>query len=166
MPSPAPPPVRRPAVSADQGLLQELLLDSRPELSFLEPQLRDQVVELQVRAQQREYAVAHPRATHEILVADGVDVGRLVLDEAPDSLRVVDLSVARDHRGRGIGSAVLREVIAEADAGGRAVRLSVWSANSGARRLYESLGFAAEAVGSADGHVEMTRSRDVPAVRR
>jgi GNAT superfamily N-acetyltransferase len=52
-------------------------------------------------------------------VADGQDVGRLVLDRRPDALVVVHLVVARRHRGRGIASATMRAVNAEA--GGRPV---------------------------------------------
>ncbi len=150
---------RRPAQSADHALLRALLLESRPELTLLDPVLRDQLVDLQVLAQQREYAAAHPRASHEILVVEGVDVGRLVLDPGQDAVRVVDVCVAEAYRGRGIGTSVLREVIGEAESAGRAVRLSVWSENAGARRLYESLGFVAESGGGAGGYIEMTRSR-------
>lgn len=162
MPTTAVTTTRRPAEPADDALLRELFVEGRPELSLIDPGLRDQLVDLQLRAQEREYAAAYPQSSHQILVADGAAVGRLILDKTPDAVRVVDVSVLSRHQRRGIGSSVLREVIDEAERGGRTVRLSVWWDNGGARRLYESLGFvAAEAIGtSAGGYLEMARSGD------
>jgi len=162
VPTTAVPLNRRPVSPADDALLMSLFADARPELFLLDPLVRDRVVDLQLRAQRREYAVAHPQATHDILVVDGVDVGQLVLAQTPNEVRIVDLSVLSSHRGRGIGSSVLREVIDEADRRGRRVQLSVWSDNTAARHLYASLGFVAEAkCDTAVGYVEMTRSTHV-----
>jgi ribosomal protein S18 acetylase RimI-like enzyme len=52
------------------------------------------------------------------------------------------LAVAEGHRGCGIGTSLLHEVFAFAQAEGmQAVRLDVVDTNPGARRLYERLGF-------------------------
>jgi ribosomal protein S18 acetylase RimI-like enzyme len=51
---------------------------------------------------------------------------------------------ARPHKGRGLGSAVLRTVLERTDAQGVAVGLSVLR-GSPARRLYERHGFVVEA---------------------
>jgi len=45
-----------------------------------------------------------------------------------------------DHRGAGIGGAILRSLLAEAAAAGKPVRIHVERLNP-ARRLYERLGF-------------------------
>lgn len=152
---------RRPATPADEGLLRDLFAETRADLSLLDPELRGTLVDLQWRAREREYAAVHPDAIREILVADGTDVGQLILADTADAVRVVDVSVHARHRGRGIGSSVLRDVTREAEHRGRRVRLSVWSENSGARRLYESLGFVAvEAPEDGAGYIEMSRSGD------
>ena len=136
----------RPAQPADEDLLRQMFAQSRPDLALLPPQLRDGLFEMQFRARQQHYAVTYPHARQAIIAVGDADVGQLVIDdtgrgdEARD-VRVVDISVAAAHRGRGIGSHVLRAVIADANATGRAVRLAVWSANSDARRLYARLGF-------------------------
>jgi GNAT superfamily N-acetyltransferase len=67
-------------------------------------------------------------------------VGRLVLDRRADGIRIVDLAVVPAEQGRGTGTAVLRSVLAEADAVGAPVTLHVVVA-SPARRLYERCGF-------------------------
>jgi SAM-dependent methyltransferase len=69
-------------------------------------------------------------------------------------LVVDDVEVAPPHQGRGIGTRLLRRVLAEADRDGLPVRLRVLRA-SRARRLYERLGFAVE--GSTDTHLLMVR---------
>ena len=53
----------------------------------------------------------------------------------------MDIALLPEHRGAGIGSAVLRGLLAEAAAAGKPVRIHVERLNP-ARRLYERLGFA------------------------
>ncbi|MFE4977435.1 GNAT family N-acetyltransferase [Kitasatospora sp. NPDC056651] len=64
------------------------------------------------------------------------------------------------HQGRGLGTAVLRHVLAEADAAGDPVRLNVLQ-GSAARRLYERHGFLTE---HEDG-IDVFLHRPAPAVR-
>jgi RimJ/RimL family protein N-acetyltransferase len=49
--------------------------------------------------------------------------------------------VDRDHRGRGVGSALLQRALSDARTKFEVVYLSVFSVNEGARRLYERFGF-------------------------
>ncbi|MFD7449472.1 GNAT family N-acetyltransferase [Kitasatospora sp. NPDC059827] len=63
------------------------------------------------------------------------------------------------HQGRGLGSAVLRHVLAEADSAGEPVRLDVLQ-GSAARRLYERHGFEPEHEDAVDAFLV----RPVPAV--
>lgn len=58
---------------------------------------------------------------------------------APDTVQVVSMWVDPAYRGCGVGRAVLHTLLAWA--GDRVVTLEVATSNSGARRLYESLGF-------------------------
>jgi ribosomal protein S18 acetylase RimI-like enzyme len=93
------------------------------------------------RAQRREYSINFPNARYEVICVGSAVVGQVIVDECPDSVRIVDVIVHPTHRGRGIGAAVLQDVIAEAELTDRPVCLSVWSGNTGARRLYGRLGF-------------------------
>lgn len=67
-----------------------------------------------------------------------------VARDLPDGMLIVDgLSVDPAHRGRGIGTALMRALCAEAAARGYAeVRLDVVGENLRARALYDRLGFA------------------------
>jgi ribosomal protein S18 acetylase RimI-like enzyme len=76
-----------------------------------------------------------------LIVGGGHPIGRVIIDRGAHEIRVVDISLMPDYRGRGIGSALLRGVLAEATVAGLPVGLSVQAANP-ARHLYERLGFA------------------------
>jgi ribosomal protein S18 acetylase RimI-like enzyme len=148
---------RRPVAPHDENFLRELFADSRPDLAVLPPDLRGALIDMQFRAQRAQYTASYPSARYEIIVADGNPLGQLVLDEGVESVRIVDVSVHRAHRGRGIASAVLHDVIARAERSGHRVCLSVWSTNTQARRLYGRLGFVRtdNSHPSAVGYVEM-----------
>jgi ribosomal protein S18 acetylase RimI-like enzyme len=76
------------------------------------------------------------------VVREGIRHARASLPIAWDSLYVISLAVVPEHRGKGIGSALLRRVVEEAlDARLRSVSLDVAARNERAIRLYESEGF-------------------------
>lgn len=93
-------------------------------------------------AYQRErYASRFDPADAKIVVVGGERRGELVVawDEDPVFLAAVEL--VPEARGRGIGTAVIRDVLAAAQREGKDVRLQVFKTNVRARRLYEELGF-------------------------
>jgi len=75
-----------------------------------------------------------------VIVVDGVDAGRLDVDERDDEIFLALIELAPEHQGRGIGSRLIRELIARAD--GKPVTLSVLGVNDRAYQLYRRLGFA------------------------
>ncbi|MDR3571277.1 MAG: GNAT family N-acetyltransferase [Candidatus Pacebacteria bacterium] len=76
-----------------------------------------------------------------VIQAGKDDIGLLKLSRADAEWHVHQLQIIPDYQGRGVGNAVLRRVLAEAEHANVAVSLSVMHDNS-ARRLYERLGFA------------------------
>lgn len=147
--------VRRPVVPADDGLVARLFAESRPDLDALPTDVRGPLLALQVKAQRADYAATYPAANHEVVVADGTDVGRVVVSTGDAETRVVDLVIGLEHRRRGIASAVLSDVIATADRLGHPVLLSVWATNHGALALYAALGF--DVVDSDGTHLHLRR---------
>jgi ribosomal protein S18 acetylase RimI-like enzyme len=67
-------------------------------------------------------------------------VGWIAIAIRTDEIRLVDIAIARRHRGLGIGTARVRDLLREADVAGKPVRLTVGITNP-AVRLYERLGF-------------------------
>jgi ribosomal protein S18 acetylase RimI-like enzyme len=144
---------RRAVGPHDDPYLRALFADSREDLQLLPPEVRGPLIDMQFEAQRRQIAADHPAAVHEVLVADGVDVGRLVVAYGAGSAHVVDITIARTSRRQGIATAVLQELIAEPHH--QSVTLRVWSANAPARRLYEQVGFVPR--GTDAGSVAMER---------
>ncbi len=79
------------------------------------------------------------------LVAEqqGALAGYVIAHGAADEGEILNLGVAPAHQRRGVGRALVEQVLALlAGAGARAVFLEVRVSNAVARRLYQSLGFA------------------------
>ena len=67
---------------------------------------------------------------------DGRPVGRLYRDLRADEIRVVDIALLAQERGRGVGGRLMRDILDEARSGGLEVRVHVERTNL-ARRLYD-----------------------------
>jgi ribosomal protein S18 acetylase RimI-like enzyme len=68
-------------------------------------------------------------------------LGAVCLEWQPQALYLHELQLLPEHQNRGIGTAVLQALFAEAAARSLPVSLSVLSANSRAQALYRRLGF-------------------------
>ncbi|WP_372728693.1 GNAT family N-acetyltransferase [Nocardioides sp.] len=127
----------------DADFLARLYVSTREDLTCL-PLDADQLaglIDLQRRAQEADHDRRFPDAESRILLVDGSAVGRVRVHRAAEGMRLVDLALLPDRRGCGWGTAVLRDLQAEAAGRGAELRLSVRRENAGARRLYARLGF-------------------------
>lgn len=75
--------------------------------------------------------------------------GCVALRPAADGHWLEHFYLAPERQGRGLGGAVLTELLARADRSGRTVRLNVLQ-GSPARRLYERFGFTVERADAVD----------------
>ncbi len=80
-------------------------------------------------------------AVLKIIQYRGEDVGVLYVQERAEELFLVSLEILPAYQRRGIGTAVIRELIAEGKRQGKPVALQVLKANRSARSLYQRLGF-------------------------
>ena len=80
-------------------------------------------------------------AKSQILVVDGQDAGVASVEQRAEEYFVASIAVAPSWQRRGLGTAVIRDVQAQAAHERKPVRLQVLKVNP-ARRLYERLGFA------------------------
>jgi GNAT superfamily N-acetyltransferase len=103
-------------------------------------------------AQQARFRAAFDPTRYRLVVVAGEVVGALAVARRADAVFVADVQVAAAWRGRGIGTAVLGDVVAAAHRAGLPVALQVLHGNP-ARRLYERLGF--RTVGETATHVLM-----------
>lgn len=88
--------------------------------------------------------------------ADRVPAGFVAVEDLPEHLWLVKLYLLAPFRGQGLGSAVLRGVMANAAALGKPVYLRVLRVNTGAQALYRRHGFAV--VGEAPERLFMQRA--------
>jgi ribosomal protein S18 acetylase RimI-like enzyme len=133
----------RPQGDGDTGFLRRLYAGTRAdELSRLPwtEEEKQSFLTMQFEAQTRHYSSYYADA--ELLVIEDAagPIGRLYLQRRDDEIRVVDIALLPEHRGRGIGSALMQRVLEEARRTGIACRIHVEAANP-ALHLYRRLGF-------------------------
>ncbi|MFH8484403.1 GNAT family N-acetyltransferase [Streptomyces longisporoflavus] len=132
----------RAADSADLETIAELrAIVMRPDLERL-----GRFDEHRVRQRLRDaYAPGHTK----VIVADGAFAGCVALRPAEDGQWLEHFYLDPALQGRGLGSAVLRELLGRTDSDGAVVRLNVLR-GSPARRLYARHGFTVESEDPVD----------------
>ena len=133
----------RPVAGDDRGFLVELYSSVRePELAHVpwDEAARRAFIEQQFAAQDAHYRNNYPGATLDVVEVDGRPAGRLYVHRGPSDIRIMDIAMTPAFRGRGIGTRLVRSLIAQAQASGRKLSIHV-EMNNPARRLYERLGF-------------------------
>ena len=104
------------------------------------PEQKQVFLRFQFDAQHRYYQENYAGSTFDVVLVDGEPAGRLYVARWEKEIRIVDVAMLPEHRGRGIGSRLLAAVLAEGDEAGKPVSIHVEASNP-ARRLYERLGF-------------------------
>lgn len=134
--------VLRPARAEDEAFQQSLFIAVRwPELDGAPwpDDAKSAFLAQQFQLQSRHYATHYHDSRFLIVEHAGRPVGRLILHQEVE-VRIVDIAVAPEAQGQGIGTAVLGEVLAQAREAGLRVTIHV-EKNNPAQRLYRRLGF-------------------------
>jgi ribosomal protein S18 acetylase RimI-like enzyme len=134
----------RPVAAGDQRFLLCLYASVREAELAVVPWTQEQksvFVRHQFGAQDASYRQRYPDGRFSVVERDGSSIGRLYLGALPGELRIIDVALVPEERGRGIGTQLVTQVIEEADRDGLAVSLHVERWNP-ARQLYGRLGFA------------------------
>lgn len=114
-------------------------------LQYWSPESEDlarKIVDLQFRAHSAHYKTIKSNWDTKdcIIELDGVPVGRFVVTQDPKVVHLADIAVDRQHRGKGIGQAVIDATKAECVQSKRFLRLHVDPTNP-ALQFYLQLGF-------------------------
>ncbi len=136
----------QPAGASDSGFLYRLFESTRGRQFAQLPLVPSQVealVRLQFNTQQAAYRMQYPESQDFVIVSGDRSAGRLWLNESADEILIVDIAIAPESQGRGLGTSVLRQIIDDASLAAKAVRLHVDRMNFRAARLYRGLGFKA-----------------------
>lgn len=92
-------------------------------------------------AQDRMFESEYETLRATIVLVGGIPVGTFQVEHRDRELWLLDIAISKEHQGRGLGSAVIRQVIADAHSRGETVKLGVLDVNEAAQRLYRRLGF-------------------------
>lgn len=94
----------------------------------------------QHRAQHHHYRTYYEGADWLIVERDGVPAGRLYVHETASEIRLIDIALLPEHRGQGLGRAMILDLVDHAASAAKPVTLHVEHENP-VRRLYLRLGF-------------------------
>jgi GNAT superfamily N-acetyltransferase len=103
--------------------------------------MREPFLAHQFEAQRIGYADMFPGSEHEVIMLAERPVGRIWVDWSADACLIVDLALRPEHRGQGIGTHVVEEVLARADRAGLPVRAHVERMNGPGLAFWLRLGF-------------------------
>jgi GNAT superfamily N-acetyltransferase len=134
----------RRAEPGDAELLYLIYASTREEELAVVPwdaSTKEAFLRMQFKAQDTYYRATFPNASYDLVVSGDDVLGRLYLDRGEPAWLVLDIALLPGHRGRGIGTRLLTDIIAEAAAAGKPVQVHVERFNP-ARHLYERLGFS------------------------
>jgi ribosomal protein S18 acetylase RimI-like enzyme len=133
----------RPITDADLDFLRQVYASTREEELQLTPwseEEKDQFLQMQFSAQHRHYLDHFGDASFDVILQEDTPIGRLYVDRRDDEIRVVDIALLPEYRGRGIGGQIMHSILDEAQGKNVPVRIHV-EHNNPAMHLYARLGF-------------------------
>ena len=133
----------RPVQETDEALLLKIYASSRADEMALVPwdaAQKQAFLQMQFSAQQKHYRAYFPNAQHEIILAEGQPVGRAYVDRRATEIRILDITILPEARGRGIGTQILQDLMKEAADADTSLSIYVDSFNR-SLGLFQRLGF-------------------------
>ena len=127
----------------DLPFLKELYASSRAEelaAAGMTEEQQKMFLAMQFEAQHNYYHDKFSEAAFELILGDSEPIGRRYIDVRADELRILDLVLLPEHRGKGIGTRLLAELQHEGSEKQLPVRIILQAAER-SRSLFERLGF-------------------------
>ena len=107
---------------------------------------------MQFRAQQYHYQTQSGDVSHNLILSGDEPIGRIIVMRSDQEICLGDIALLPEHRGHGIGTALIADLFAEAKKTGKPVTLHVEKTNPAAG-LYSRLGF--RVTGDTGSHLKM-----------
>ena len=145
------------AVPGDEPFLEAVYASTRAEEMAIVPWTEEQkqaFVRMQYRAQRQSYQNEYPSSHSYVIEQNDQPVGRMIVDRSGARILLMDIALLPEHRNHGLGTALMMDLLDEADRLRKPVRLHVEDFNP-AMNLYLRLGFVK--TGEAGIYSEMTR---------
>ena len=133
----------RPAMEEDEEFLLEVYASTRSDemtRSGLDDAQQRAFLKLQFIAQQQHYRTYYPQGEHSLVLLNEKPIGRLYVARSLEEIRILDIALLAEHRNKGIGTRIIKDLMAESRKTGHQVRIYVENFNR-ALRLFERMGF-------------------------
>lgn len=127
----------------DEPFLFALYSDTRAEEMRLVPWDDNQkhaFLYHQFQAQHVHYNSKYKDGHFQIIKFDDIPVGRLYAAELDDEVRIIDITILSEFRGKNIGTTLIEEILRDANEKNKAVQIYL-EANSQSVNLFARLGF-------------------------
>ncbi len=135
--------VLREETPTDEAALRRLYASTRAEEMACVPWRDEQktiFLNMQFDLQRRHYRAHHPQGEFMLVMIGGKPAGRFYLDRSGEAFVLIDIALFPAYRGQGVGRHLLENMLAEARAASKAVRLHAEPSNR-AFTFYQRLGF-------------------------
>jgi ribosomal protein S18 acetylase RimI-like enzyme len=132
-----------PVREADEALLLEIYASTRADEMALIPWEAAQMqafVQMQFQAQQNHYRSYFPQASHDMILAEEQHIGRLYVDRRETEIRILDVTLLPQARGRGIGTLIMQDLMKETAQANKSLSIYVEGHNR-SLGLFQRLGF-------------------------
>jgi GNAT superfamily N-acetyltransferase len=134
----------RPVTREDDEFLLAVYTSTRAEeLAQVDwqPGQKENFVRWQFDLQRKEYDTRYPDARYDVILVDGQPAGRIWVGVDDTQIRLLDIGLLEEFQNRGVGTILLKQLIAEAREANKPLRHMVFVLNNNAHRFYERLGF-------------------------
>jgi GNAT superfamily N-acetyltransferase len=134
----------RPVTPEDDEFLLAVYASTRAEeLAQVDwqPGQKESFVRWQFDLQRKEYDTRYPDARYDVILVDGQPAGRIWVGVDDTQIRLLDIGLLEEFQNRGVGTILLKQLIAEAREANKPLRHMVFVLNNNAHRFYERLGF-------------------------
>lgn len=134
----------RPVTPADREFLISVYFGTREQelaqVAWDEGQ-KEAFVRWQFERQDEEYRQRYPNARYDVILVDSIPAGRIWVGIDEKQIRLLDIALLAQFQNRGVGTYLLRQLMAEATQANKVLRHMVFVLNDNAHRFYERLGF-------------------------
>ncbi|HEX8144747.1 MAG TPA: GNAT family N-acetyltransferase [Pyrinomonadaceae bacterium] len=134
----------RPIGPDDEAFLRELYDSTRTDEMAAVPwneAQKEAFLRMQFQAQHDHYQIHYPKASYEIILSDERPVGRLYVARQDEKILIIDMTLLPAARNKGIGTPIIKDLMAESAKTGKGLEIYVESFNP-SLRLFQRLGFS------------------------
>jgi GNAT superfamily N-acetyltransferase len=135
---------KSPIVPSDDSFLLSLYSETRANELLLVPWSEEQknaFLQHQFQSQHLHYTLKYKDASFQLIKLEDLPIGRFYHAELADEIRIIDILILSEFRGRNIGSILIEEILHTAEKKKKAVRIYL-DINDKSANLFTRLGFA------------------------